>query len=476
MLKHISSVPTKRELLLLVVLLASFIWFSSDFGIQRSLSAGLIPGLLVKQDVFHEELVAEDWRTRLSWSSESDVLPQTKVVLHTPGWTIFDNLYIMNGTVFVVTDRPETIPSREKLISTGIELKNDPVSVAARLPTNHEMRIISLEEGRELFGDTATLVDGVTWIVNDPPQLIRHYYHWVAEVFFGFWRTYSSLDPSISTFGTSSLSAPRRIWFVRLNAGQWRDKAHLNEWILRSSFPSLTAEYSNDWTDRAELGRTFLLDRVLLSDRAAAMLGDNYRQTNRPASEAFSLTGSPHWWHPITSNVMAFAGLDKGFISAPSAPPVITYISRQTTRGRTLIPDHHDWLVKELYELRDKYGYEVNVVSMEKLSREAQIRVAARTTIMMGVHGNGLTALLWMKQSSRTTVMEFFYPGGFTRDYQNTAYSLGMNYYGWWGNTSFTSENLPHRAYPDGFQGNEIPIDGTAVAKACLEILQAQNR
>ena len=52
----------------------------------------------------------------------------------------------------------------------------------------------------------------------------------------------------------------------------------------------------------------------------------------------------------------------------------------------------------------------------------------------MGVHGNGLTSLLWMKRSPRTTVMEFFYPGGFTRDYQNTAYSLGISYYGWWGN------------------------------------------
>lgn len=53
---------------------------------------------------------------------------------------------------------------------------------------------------------------------------------------------------------------------------------------------------------------------------------------------------------------------------------------------------------------------------------------------MLGVHGNGLTSLLWMKRSPRTTVMEFFYPGGFTRDYQDTAYSLGIRYYGWWGN------------------------------------------
>ncbi|KIM64039.1 hypothetical protein SCLCIDRAFT_116178 [Scleroderma citrinum Foug A] len=474
MLRNISSVPTKREVLLLAIIFTFFVWaFSGD---QRPLSIGLITAFLPKQDLFNEEIPVEDWRTRLSWSSESDVPPQTNIVLHAPGWTVFDNLYVANGTVFVVTNQPETVPPREMLISTGIELRNDAESVAARLPTNHEMRIISIEEARELFGDGATLVDGVTWMMNDPPQLIRHYYHWVAEIFFGFWRTYSSLDPSISASGISSLPAPRRIWFVHLDADQWRDKVHFNEWVLRSVFPSLTAEYSNDWIDRAGLGRPFLLDRVLISDRAAAMRGKNYHETSRPSSEAFSLPESSHWWVPITTSVMEFAGLDEASIVATSTPPVITYVSRQTARGRMLMTEHHNRLIEELYELRDKYAYEVNVVSMEKLSREEQIGLAARTTIMMGVHGNGLTSLLWMKRSPRTTVMEFFYPGGFTRDYQNTAYSLGISYYGWWGNVSFTSENLPRRDYPDGFQGNEIPIDGKAVAETCLEILQAQDQ
>lgn len=38
-------------------------------------------------------------------------------------------------------------------------------------------------------------------------------------------------------------------------------------------------------------------------------------------------------------------------------------------------------LVRELYDLRDKYGYEVNVVSMEKLSRAEQVSLMARTTV-----------------------------------------------------------------------------------------------
>lgn len=54
---------------------------------------------------------------------------------------------------------------------------------------------------------------------------------------------------------------------------------------------------------------------------------------------------------------------------------------------------------------------------MDKLTRDEQIRLAARTTIMMGVHGNGLTHLIWMNNlNPRATVMEFFFPGEHLRD------------------------------------------------------------
>jgi len=83
---------------------------------------------------------------------------------------------------------------------------------------------------------------------------------------------------------------------------------------------------------------------------------------------------------------------------------------------------------------------------------------------MLGVHGNGLTALLWMNPTPRSTVIEFFHPGGFAFDYEWTTRALGMIHYGFWGSDSFTSPKLPPLAYPEGFQGNSIPIDGKKVA------------
>jgi len=103
------------------------------------------------------------------------------------GWTILDNLYILNGTFFIVTDKPSEFPKRRMMIGSGYIVKNTPEEVAKREPTDKDMRIISIKEAGKLFGTSASRLDGVTvslccWVVgnycvdffqflnNDPPQ------------------------------------------------------------------------------------------------------------------------------------------------------------------------------------------------------------------------------------------------------------------------------------------------------------------
>jgi len=98
----------------------------------------------------------------------------------------------------------------------------------------------------------------------------------------------------------------------------------------------------------------------------------------------------------------------------------------------------------------------------------------------MGVHGNGLASLLWMTPTPRSAVIEFFCPPGFAMDvscgtyhgviltlsqYEWTTRALGMVHYGFWNDQYFTSPELPPKSYPECFQGNDIPIDGRAVAR-----------
>ena len=216
---------------------------------------------------------------------------------------------------------------------------------------------------------------------------ITHYYHWSAELFFGFWRTYSSLDPTIPPSGETTLPAPRRMIFPHLDAANWRDYAAMNQWVLRTAFPSISMEFMNDWKERAALGRVFVLDRVVLADRAAAMNGEMFLRTQRTAASAFSLPGSVNWWTAIRNNVVGFSILDEhaGAAAVQGVPtrPVITYISRQGWNRRMLIQEDHERLVEELYKLRDMYDYEVNVVEMDKLTRVEQFRLAGRTTVSL---------------------------------------------------------------------------------------------
>lgn len=80
---------------------------------------------------------------------------------------MFDQMYILNGTVYLVSDEPETFPARKFMTSAGIYIENSPEMVAARQPTDKDMRIISTTEARKLFGTGANRVQGVT--VRVPP-------------------------------------------------------------------------------------------------------------------------------------------------------------------------------------------------------------------------------------------------------------------------------------------------------------------
>lgn len=169
--------------------------------------------------------------------------------------------------------------------------------------------------------------------------------------------------------------------FTHLPASHWRDYASMNQWVLRTAFSSVGMEFNQDWTDRSSSGVPFVFDRIIIADRSASMIGDNFGRTQRTASEPQALPGSPHWWNMYRNNIIETSGLERDEASGTLGKPVITYISRQGWGRRMLIQEDHERLVEELYKLRDMYGWEVNVVLMDKMSRAEQLRLSGRTTV-----------------------------------------------------------------------------------------------
>ncbi|KAG8925361.1 hypothetical protein FRC02_009719 [Tulasnella sp. 418] len=426
----------------------------------------------------HDDLLSiPELRTDMPTMSDAFVKvqeePETTILRHSAGYTVFDQLYMFNGTILIVSDRND-LPAIRMMTSSGFPRTNLASDNIKREPTDEHMQIITPSQARERFGHEAIHVKGVTFIINDPPQFVAHYFHFAAEIFFGMWRAYSSLDLDISANGKTSLPPLSRLVYKNVPQDKWCDRPRLNEFVIRSVFPEASMEFEHDWKFKASSGKAYVYDRVVFQDRVASFHENRYPAEQGYSNPAFSLPGSKYWWMPIRSNMLRYLGINPEF-SMTESRPVITYISRQAWGRRSLKKEDHEALVAGLRKLEAEKGYEVHIAEAEKMSKPEQVSLASRTTIMMGVHGNGLTAQIWMAPTPKATVMEFFFPQGFSPDYAKTAMSLGLNYHGFWGSRTIEPPNLPKRAVPDpkAFQGNQIPLDANVVISLVEKILSS---
>ncbi|KAJ7065573.1 hypothetical protein C8F01DRAFT_1126133 [Mycena amicta] len=422
-------------------------------------------------------------------------LPQTVVLGHAPGWTLFKDVYVSNGTFFIVSDRPP-----HGLSATPLEAFNTPENIAARMPTKNTLDIITSAEALRRWGgdvkqgqkNRVLTVAGNTVLVNEPGQFLNHFYHLVAELFFGVQAMlHSAVTPpstdnsrDFTAIPTHDIATPAsspidRVIFAHTDANGWRDRPDFNSYFLRAVFPGASIEEQEDWEDHVIMtaagDRVWHFPQLLLTDRSASHRGDICGVCNqRIAAEAFvemrkqgKLVGlwAGGWWAPVREAVLRFAG-----VPAIEDPAGVALRSARDDALPTPSKISHISLVALLKELVARKGatWELNIVEAENLSKDEQLRHAARTTIMLGVHGNGLTHLVMMRPNRLSTVIELFYPGGFAHDYQWPTHALGMRHFAIWNDTWHTDgigEGKPGVAYPEGFQGEHIPVHGPTVAQ-----------
>ncbi|KAG6879350.1 hypothetical protein C0992_003394 [Termitomyces sp. T32_za158] len=433
-------------------------------------------------------------------------LPHTSIIAHAPGWTIFRDLYMSNGTLYILAEEEEEEeeegkdaggragwPAMRMMMSTGLPASTTPENIAAREPTARDMDFITPREAVERWdANRVRVIEGNTFLFNDPAQFLTHYYHFVAELFFGAWAFWSGAWARPAAPSPPGIA---RVIFPHADARGWRDAPGFNAYFLRGAFPSLPVEVLDDWADRVGAhGRehAWRFPVVLVADRSAAFRGKVCGRTQRTAAEAVEYmsahagaheyvgtgagAGAGEWWHPLRAAVWDYAGVDVDVDAGAEEKIVITYVSRQRGGRRKLREADHAGLVEALEGLvrRRGSGWEFVVMEAERMSKDAQVAAAARTTvgvggwcvkILLGVHGNGLTHLVFMKPTRASAVVEIFYQGGFAYDYQWTARALGMDHYTVWNDTYMTHPNEPGVNYPEGFQGTEIAVDGASVAR-----------
>ncbi|TFK41786.1 hypothetical protein BDQ12DRAFT_663800 [Crucibulum laeve] len=397
---------------------------------------------------------------------------------HVHGFTVMDKLYLRNGTFFVLTSDVMSWPPRVNLLSHPVDLgQGDKL-----LPTDEDLQFVHPSRAHEILGENVLRIPEFSVIVYDPPQFMNHFYHWWGEIILGAWRTYSRL--SMREDGkTGVLPLPSRFILPAVDRGTWRDRAGVDGPLMRAAFPRASIEVSDYWADLRKLNTTVVFDRALIVSRDAAHKHPFGSVWFKMIAGTMNLTVPDNFWTPVqqslVKNLIGHVPQvdDHGLVVAPpalgSSRPIVTYISRQGG-GRRLLEKDHEGLVVALRQLEEEGLCDVRIAQMERLTLKEQIELVARSTIIVGVHGNGLTHQLWMPPSKLSTVIEIVYPDSYAWDYEMLARNMGHRHYEVWNDTLKT---YPKGTYYKGvkiseyFHSDVIPVYGPAIAQTIRERL-----
>ncbi|KAF9458387.1 hypothetical protein BDZ94DRAFT_1173734 [Collybia nuda] len=396
------------------------------------------------------------------------------------GFVLLDRLYLREGTFFVVTDNSSLFPPRDHMISPLMDIGAGHNMES----TDRELRFITPEEATEVLGENAILIEDFSAIVYDTEQFMSHFYHWWGEIILGAWRVYSSLNTLPG--GPSILPFPARFLLPGVPGNEWKDRAGVNAPLMRACFPSAEIGKSDHWEDLIDLNRTFVFERAMIISRETAHRHPLAGQWAKMVASTMTVDVASDFWEPIRkatlTNMIDYVPIlnHHGHVIAPSQAasdrPLVTYISRQGG-GRRLRQDDHDGLVNALKELERAGLCHFHVPQMEKMSLNEQLQLIAKTTILVGVHGNGMTHQLFMPSSPRSTVIEIMYPPSYVFDYEMLARNVGHRHYAVWNDTLHTYPKGKYHEgifFAEGFHGESIPVHGQSVAEVVRERLTAR--
>ncbi|CED83753.1 Glycosyltransferase AER61, uncharacterised [Phaffia rhodozyma] len=389
---------------------------------------------------------------------------ETRFLRGIPGYSMFQNLYVQNGTMIAVSSDPTTLPEVSRVLSDMS--RGTPEN---KFPVADETRwlVISPEEAAARFdgGHSARLI-GSTIFLNDGPGAegyLAHYFHLAAELFFGAWRVLSASPAVVAANTAMGLEFPRRT--ILAKGPDWKDVPGLNAWFLTTMFPMMSIEDNIQWTDRAISTNLYLFDEIVILDRwASHRHNPTAQQWNKMNADVFREIHSPSdWWAPVRESMMMTLGIENIHVKEKAT---VVYISRQGASKRRLTEASHNALVKELSTL----PIDLHVAQMETMSKKDQMELVSKADIILGVHGNGMTNELWMKPGG--AVIEIFDVGGFTRDYQLLAEPLKHEYFPIWNDKVYAwADDVPGFKLSDNFMGTNLQVSATLIKELVEKLL-----
>jgi hypothetical protein len=160
---------SRRDAILLLIGASSMHFWSFMFSPQQDIFVDAEPRIDVIHTITKTEAqihtVTQTTTAAVAIdTSPSGEITDTSVLAHAPGWTLFRNLYMSNGTLYLVIDEFERskFPEIRMMASHPLEAWNTPENIAAREPSDLDMTFITPQEARTRWGNRVWSVEGNT--------------------------------------------------------------------------------------------------------------------------------------------------------------------------------------------------------------------------------------------------------------------------------------------------------------------------
>jgi hypothetical protein len=153
--------------------------------------------------------------------------------------------------------------------------------------------------------------------------------------------------------------------------------------LTYSASPNAKWEFQSEWQARAQTGKFYRFERIIIADRKCGHLGGGI---SKPMDRAFETPVPANWIKDLRDRVLETYGgpvsLEDPAHERKGSKPVVTYLSRQTAAHRRLTEETHSELLRALEELEEEGVAEVHVEEFTDADpKDEQVAKLSRTTV-----------------------------------------------------------------------------------------------
>jgi hypothetical protein len=242
-----------------------------------------------------------------------------------------------------------------------------------------------------------------------------------SNFFFHFFHLLEHLVGAWAFYGHQSADQVQRIIFAtvdRVPPPSWQGPNQINEHVLRALFPNAEIKIWSNFIKEFQ-DQSVCFERALISDRGVSIFDPQCGKINKHLGAALSSIQS-NTLDSLVEKIHAYAQTKRHDNSQTLR---VTYLKRPPPRR--LMAKLEQNLLKKIAQIP---SVSIQAKDFATLSFQEQVNTVGNTDVLISVHGNGLSHILFLPPGA--AVIELFPPDNHHLDYRLFADARGIDYFG----------------------------------------------